>query len=102
MIKHTQRTKSGLIAIALLLSGIGVTAATAPPAAAADICGTAVKRLDDGKKIKATNNCSDKTLKRKFVWNDGPDSMCTTFRPGQSYTHSRPLPWSTFYRMAAC
>lgn len=97
--------KVGLISTAVLLSSGGLSLATATPASAAGGCYVTVRVYPDGssEKAYATSVCSTgATLYRKFVWNNGPDSICLAFKPGDTWTHSRPYSWSTFKEMKAC
>ena len=100
-----RRVRAGLVSAAVLLSSAGLGLTTSTPAVADGACFVFGVPYDDGKKVRATNSCSGdarETLYRKFAWKNGSDSFCVSFRPFQSYTHTRPNPFATFEDMKAC
>ncbi len=98
---RTRRVKAGLISATVLLSTAGLGLATASPASA-NSCYVMAGVNKEEAWAKGFCSDSDDRIYRKFVWNNGPDSICVGFRDGLTMTHERPYPWSTFEGMKAC
>ena len=102
---RTWSGRLGTLSAAAMLAVAGMSLTTTTSASAAPACMVFSWTSDGGKKAHAENRCAgtgSANLYRKFVWNNGTDSMCLLFRPGQKWTHNRPWPWSTFAGMKSC
>ncbi|GAA3123072.1 hypothetical protein ACFFR3_35370 [Nonomuraea salmonea] len=103
---RTWRAKAGALTAALLLTSAGLSLATASSATASSgKCEVVGWPYNAGRAAQAVNRCSgtaSEKLYAKFVWNNGPDSICLTFRPGQIWKHDRPVAWAEFESMKYC